>query len=92
MDPGQNDVVCVSALPPYAFAPARALSKHIREKFPKLKLVVCVWGFGGDPVKTQARFERAQPDRLSTSLVQAVEHVRALLPIPTERNVVESQG
>src|SRR5579872_2277767 len=92
MHPGQNDVVCISALPPYAFAPARALSKQIREKFPKLKLVVCVWGFGGDPVKANARFERAQPDRLSTSLVQAVEHVRELLPIPTVRDVVESQG
>jgi len=78
MDPGQNDVVCISALPPYAFAPARALSKQIRERFPKIKLVVCIWGFGGDPDKAKARFERAQPDRLSTSLAQAVEHVRAL--------------
>jgi len=82
LDPGKNDVVCISALPPYAFAPARAICKQIRERFPKLKLVVCVWGFSGDPDKAKARFERAQPDRLSTSLAQAVEHVEELLRPP----------
>ena len=76
-DPG--DVVCISALPPYAFAPARAMCKQIRERFPKLKVVVCVWGFSGDTHKAMARFERTQPDRLSTSLAEAVEHVQELV-------------
>ena len=31
----RSDVVCISALPPYAFAPARAMCKQIRERFPK---------------------------------------------------------
>jgi predicted PurR-regulated permease PerM len=75
-DPG--DVVCISALPPYAFAPARAMCKQIRELSPKLKVVVCVWGFSGDTHKAMARFERTQPDRLSTSLAEAVEHVQEL--------------
>jgi hypothetical protein len=82
MDPGQNDIVCISALPPYAFAPARALCQQIRERFPRLKLVVCVWGFSGDLDKAKARFERARPDRLSTSLAQAMEHVEGLLRPP----------
>jgi predicted PurR-regulated permease PerM len=73
-----GDVVCISALPPYAFAPARAMCKQIRELFPKLKVVVCVWGFSGDTHKAMARFERTQPDRLSTSLAEAVEHVQEL--------------
>jgi len=30
LEPGHNDVVCISALPPYAFAPARAMCKQIR--------------------------------------------------------------
>ena len=58
-----GDVVCISALPPYAFAPARAMCKQIRERFPKLKVVVCVWGFSGDMGKAMARFDRTQPDR-----------------------------
>ena len=76
-DPGE--VVCISALPPYAFAPARAMCKQIRERFPKLKVVVCVWGFSGDTRKAMARFERTQPDRLATSLAEAVEHVQELV-------------
>jgi predicted PurR-regulated permease PerM len=79
IEPRQNDVVCISALPPYAFAPARAMCKQIRERFPKLKVMVCAWGFTGDAQKAKARFERTQPDRLSTSLAEAVEHVEELL-------------
>jgi predicted PurR-regulated permease PerM len=75
----RSDVVCISALPPYAFAPARAMCKQIRERFPKLKVVVCVWGFSGDTSKAKARFERTQPDFLSTSLAEAVEHVHELV-------------
>jgi predicted PurR-regulated permease PerM len=75
----RSDVVCISALPPYAFAPARAMCKQIRERFPKLKVVVCVWGFSGDALKAKARFERTQPDLLCTSLAEAVEHVHELV-------------
>jgi len=79
IEAGRSDVVCISALPPYAFAPARGLCKLIRERFPKLKVVVCVWGFSGDIEKAMARFERTQPDRLCTSLAAAVENVQELV-------------
>jgi predicted PurR-regulated permease PerM len=79
IEAGHSDVVCISALPPYAFAPARAMCKQIRERFPKLKVVVCVWGFSGDTQKAKARFERTQPDRLSTSLAEAAGHVQELV-------------
>ena len=79
IEPGRGDVVCISALPPYAFAPARAMCKQIRERFPKLKVLVCVWGFSGDVQKAITRFERTQPERLSTSLAQAVEHIQELV-------------
>ena len=78
IEAGRSDVVCISALPPYAFAPARAMCKQIRERFPKIKVVVCVWGFAGDTQKAMARFERTQPDRLVTSLAQAVVQVQEL--------------
>jgi predicted PurR-regulated permease PerM len=84
IEAGRSDVVCISALPPYAFAPARAMCKQIRERFPKLKVVVCVWGFTGDTGKAMTRFERTQPDRLSTSLAQALEHVQELVQPKTE--------
>jgi hypothetical protein len=79
LEAGRSDVVCISALPPYAFAPARAMCKQIRERFPKLRVVVCVWGFGGDTLKAMARFERTQPDHLSTSLAEAVGYLQELV-------------
>jgi predicted PurR-regulated permease PerM len=85
IEPGDSDVVCISALPPYAFAPARAMCKQIRERFPRLNVVVCVWGFSGDTDKARARFERTPPDRMVTSLVEAVQHIQELvLPQPEE--------
>jgi predicted PurR-regulated permease PerM len=84
IEAGRGDVVCVSSLPPYAFTPARAMCKQVRERFPKLKVVVCIWGFSGDAEKAKARFERAQPDRLSTSLAEAVEHIQGLVRPKTE--------
>jgi predicted PurR-regulated permease PerM len=89
IEAGRSDVVCISALPPYAFAPARAMCKQIRERFPKLKVVVCVWGFNGDPQKAMARFERTQPDRLSTSLAETVAHIQELVsPKPEDAPLV----
>jgi hypothetical protein len=75
----QDDVICISALPPYAFPPARTMCKVIRERYPKLKLVVGVWGFSGDTEKAKARFERTQPDRLLTSMAQAIEQIQELI-------------
>ena len=78
LEVGANDVLCISALPPYAFAPARAVCKQVRERFPALKIVVCVWGFSGDADKAKARFDRTPPDRLCTTLAQALESIQEL--------------
>jgi hypothetical protein len=75
----QDDVICISALPPFAFQPARTMCKLIRERFPKVKLVVGVWGFSGDTEKAMARFERTQPDRLITNIAQAAGQIQELL-------------
>jgi predicted PurR-regulated permease PerM len=74
-----DDVICISALPPYAFQPARTMCKLIRERFPKLRVVIGVWGFTGDTEKAKVRFERTQPDRLLTSLAQAVEQIQEMI-------------
>lgn len=80
-----GDVVCISALPPYALAPARAMCKQIRDLFLKLKVLVGVWGFSDDKHKAMARFERTQPARLSTSIREAVEQVQELVaPVAEE--------
>jgi len=92
LQPGPQDVICISALPPYAFAPARMLCKQIRGRYPKVKLMVGVWGFKGDTEKAKARFERAQPDRLITSLAQALMQIEALAPDRTCLPQLQMQG
>ena len=78
-DPGKDDVICISALPPYAFAPARVICKQMRGRFPRIKLVAGIWGFKGDTEKAKARFERNQPDRLVTCMAQALEQIEELV-------------
>lgn len=75
---GANDIICISAMPPYAFAPARALWKQLRARFRDATMVLCVWGFAGDIEKAKLRFERPQPEYLVTSISQTVELVDML--------------
>jgi hypothetical protein len=91
LQPCPEDIICISALPPYAFAPARKLCRKIRERYPKVKLAVGIWGLKGDTEKAHARFERTQPDRLLTSFGQAIEQIEALAR-PNGSPPLELQG
>ena len=66
--PGDEDVFCISAVPPFAFSHARALSTVLEGRFPKTKIVVGVWGFSGDTERALQRFQPARPSRLVTTL------------------------
>jgi|SRR5579863_518185 len=81
LSPKPHDLICISALPPYAFSPARVICKQIRGRFPGITVIACVWGFTGDTEKAKARFERNQPDRLLTSLAQALEQIEGLVSL-----------
>jgi predicted PurR-regulated permease PerM len=83
--PVAGDVICISALPPYAFTPVRKMCKQIRARFPKVKIVVGVWGFTGDQEKAKASFERTPPDQFFTSFVQMIEYLH-----PPARETEES--
>ena len=72
LDPGPNDMLCISALPPFALTNARALYQKLRRRFPKVKIAVGIWGFTGDPDKLKDRFEREQPDVILTRFAQAL--------------------
>jgi hypothetical protein len=75
MDPGENDTFCISALPPFAFARARTLSRQLQLRFPQTKLMIGVWGFAGDRERALQRFQPYRPAKLVTSLADAVKFV-----------------
>ncbi|HZU26111.1 MAG TPA: AI-2E family transporter [Bryobacteraceae bacterium] len=70
-----RDIVCVSSVPPFAFAHASAMCRRLRARFHDITLVAGIWGFSGDPEQALGRFDQARPDRLVTTLAQAVEFV-----------------
>ncbi|MBZ5635362.1 MAG: AI-2E family transporter [Acidobacteriia bacterium] len=75
MNPGENDTFCISALPPFAFARARTLSRELQLRFPRAKVMIGVWGFSGDAERALRRFQPSPPAKLVTSLADAVKFV-----------------
>jgi predicted PurR-regulated permease PerM len=73
--PEQQDVICISAVPPFAFAQAAALCQRIRMQLPKVRIVVGIWGFSGDFEKAGERFGNTRPDRIVARLADAVEQI-----------------
>jgi len=75
VQPAADDVFCISALPPFAFAHARTLSHQLRVRFPGVRIVVGVWGFAGETERAMERFQAPRPDKLVTSLADAIQAV-----------------
>jgi len=75
MEPAENDTFCISALPPFAFARARALSRQLQSRFPRTKMMIGLWGFAGDTESALQRFQPSHPDKLATSLADAVTFI-----------------
>ena len=88
LKPAASDVICISALPPYAFTPVRKMCKQIRARFPKASIIVGVWGFTGDQDKAKASFERTPPDQFFTSFRQVGEYLHPSTPEATESMLV----
>jgi hypothetical protein len=74
--PDHKDLFCISALPPFAFSHAKVLCHQLRGRFPNTRVIVGVWGFSGDTEKALHRFQPSFPDKLVTSLADAIEFSR----------------
>jgi predicted PurR-regulated permease PerM len=71
-------IVCISAMPPFAFAQARKLAQSLRKGLPKNRMVVGLWG-SKDSINTlRERFGAARPNAIATTLGDALERVREL--------------
>jgi predicted PurR-regulated permease PerM len=66
------DVVCVSALPPFAAMQAKSLCKRLRQRCPKVKILLGLWEFPGGVAKAQERIGLSCVDLIGTSLAQIV--------------------
>jgi predicted PurR-regulated permease PerM len=80
---GQFEIVCISALPPFAVGQARSLCKRLHGRFPDLALVVGLWGFAGGVPKAQERIGTACTDAVCTNFSEAFFQIQ---------KVVETKG
>ena len=69
-------VICVSALPPFAFAETRALCQRVRQRLPRNRILVGLWDPALDAERIRERLSTCRPDRVVTNLAQAVLQIR----------------
>ena len=67
--------LCISAVPPLAFVPARALCLRLRKELPRNRILIGLWGNVLVPATLQSRFGPARPDRVVGSLSDALAQI-----------------
>jgi predicted PurR-regulated permease PerM len=81
------DVVCLSALPPFAMGHARVLYQRLRAQSPDLKIVIGLWTFAGDPKRAATRISGVAGTEVSRTLAHAVQRVNFLTDAATQHAV-----
>ena len=76
LPPEPQDVICISALPPFAFAQAASICQRIRLHLPEIKVLAGIWGYRTAIAnKALDRFGSARPDALVSTLAQALQQI-----------------
>jgi predicted PurR-regulated permease PerM len=71
-----DTVICVSSLPPFAFAETRALCQRVRHRLPRNRMIVGLWDPTLDAERIRDRLSTCRPDRVVTNLAQALAQLR----------------
>jgi predicted PurR-regulated permease PerM len=72
------DLICINATPPAATMHARYLCRQLRRRFPKVKLVVGLWGIEGDLTKPKNRIGCGA--HVVATMAEARQHLGLLIP------------
>jgi predicted PurR-regulated permease PerM len=72
----RDTVICISALPPFAFADTRVLCQRIRRRLPHNRLIVGLWDTTADTEKLRERLSSCRPDGLVTNIAQTIALVK----------------
>lgn len=83
---GSKDIVCLCALPPLALMHARTKVKQIRERYPDVSVVVCLWGMMDAQL---ARIQRLIPETIVMSFAGAVKEIAVLTGASEPNQVVD---
>jgi predicted PurR-regulated permease PerM/methanogenic corrinoid protein MtbC1 len=83
------DIVCISALPPFAIPAVRGLYAKMHAQNPNQKILVGLWHFSGDSTKLSRRLALKGDSRAFTTLAELVHEVEEMsvpTPQPIERS------
>ncbi|MBV8673380.1 MAG: AI-2E family transporter [Acidobacteriaceae bacterium] len=69
-------ILCISAVPPFAFAHARTLAIRLRQSLPGNRLLVGLWKTPGDRDVIRERFGQARPDFVVATLQEALTQIK----------------
>lgn len=72
----EPNVLCVSALPPFAVTHARSICRRARQRLPDLKIAVGLWNSGPELEKLKQRLGPDCSDWVMTTLAQAEAQIR----------------
>lgn len=68
-------VICISALPPFAFSATRTLCQTIRKQLPYNRILIGLWNAADDERKQVAQFGSGRPDAVLNSLGGVLEKI-----------------
>jgi predicted PurR-regulated permease PerM len=71
----RGTILCISALPPFVFTQTRTLCQRIREQLPENRILIGLWQSPQSPEVMRERFGSARPDRVVTTLADAMAQV-----------------
>jgi len=79
------DIVCISVVAPSTIIHARYLCKKLRTKFPKVKIIVGLWGTTTEnKAESAQRLRDSGADEVVVSLAEAVEQIIKSAPLLSE--------
>ena len=69
-------ILCISAVPPFAFAHARTLALRLRQSVPGNRILIGLWNTTGDKDVLRERFGQARPDYVVATLREALAQIK----------------
>jgi len=68
----EPEIVCLSALPPYAISHARGIYRRLRMQQPTVKIIIGLWNYPEDPVKAATEISGGEQNLVCTTLAQTI--------------------
>ena len=78
------DIVCISALPPFAIPAVRALYGRMHGQNPNQKIIVGLWHFSGDSTKLARRLALRDDSRAFTTLAEVIHEAQEMSAMPAQ--------